>query len=370
MVQYLLDHAPDSMTRQEGIGKVLEAASYSGHYELVECMLTILEAATKTTTDPALVSALRTTMYHLGKDCQLGLLKRVHKLMPVPISRDAAYQAAEKGCLPILQFLADKLDEPLGEDEMYAATAYGQWEVIEWLRQQGVPLVDDVKPAVVSGDLELVKWLAGQGAVVDQEAIETAAEHGHLEVLKYLESLGLTLDNQVLINAVESGNYELVQYLLTKHQVTRGADDLLEVAIRDGDLDVLGLLWPVLAPKLNKVQRVGLLEMAIQQNDLHAVEFLTTQGVRDDNEAMTTAFQFGRVDIVAYLVELGAAITDEQVSVAIEYREWDLVWYVNRLVAAGRRFNLSQEVIEQAQAMFSPDHADHADHADHDQASD
>ena len=69
-----------------------------------------------------------------------------------------------------------------------AAARAGQLEVLKWLAEQGVTILEAAcNEAARAGQWEVLKWLAAQGVTIPEAACNAAAWAGQWEVLKWLK---------------------------------------------------------------------------------------------------------------------------------------------------------------------------------------
>jgi Ankyrin repeats (3 copies) len=87
--------------------------------------------------------------------------------------------------------------------------------VLKYLHEQGCPWHDIVCESVAWGDdLEQLKWLHAHGAVLDNRAVESAAQNGAVHVFEWLQQQqGIEFTEHSMAYAALNGHLQLCQWL-------------------------------------------------------------------------------------------------------------------------------------------------------------
>ena len=135
----------------------------------------------------------------------LGELRRAKELSPD--------EAAERGCLSTLRSLHRRGHAELTADLCAAAARGGQFEVLEWLRENECPWdFRTCAEAAKGGHLEVVKWARAKGCPWDEWTCAYAARAGHLDVLKWACAKGCPWDGTTCEGAAREGHLEVLQW--------------------------------------------------------------------------------------------------------------------------------------------------------------
>ena len=135
----------------------------------------------------------------------LGELRRVKELSPD--------EAAERGCLSTLRSLHRRGHAELTADLCASAARGGQFEVLEWLRENECPWdFRTCAGAAKRGHLEVLKWARENGCPWDERTCAGAAKGGHLEFLQWLRVNGCPWDERTCGVAAKGGHIEVLQW--------------------------------------------------------------------------------------------------------------------------------------------------------------
>lgn len=173
---------------------------------------------------------------------------------------------------------------------------------VELIKKLGPPKNSTpVKWAAAYGNLEVLKYLIESGAEIDEYAMQESAKNGHLDIVKYLGSVNAPIDCWAIGYAAEKGHFEVVKYLLT--------------------IDTNVYPWVI--------------ANAAKNNHLELVKFLFGK-VPIDYRAAESAAEYGHLEVLEYLVSVGAPITSSVISSACRKPYLDTVKY---LVSIGTPFD-------------------------------
>lgn len=173
-----------------------------------------------------------------------------------------------------------------------AFTKFGNVQGIQFMEKYGANARyrDDHPLTIASlgGQIEATRYLVSKGANIhshNELPVRAAAARGHLDVVKYLHSLGADIHSQndlAFRNAARNGQLDVVKYLVENDADIHADDDY---AIRFASL----------------------------HNHIKVIEYLLTVISEEDRilsvtKALTGASYGGHLDLVKYLVALGADV--------------------------------------------------------------
>ena len=135
----------------------------------------------------------------------LGELRRAKELSPD--------EAAERGCLSTLRSLHRRGHAELTADLCAAAARGGQFEVLEWLRENECPWdFRTCAEAAKGGHLEVVKWARAKGCPWDEWTCAYAAKGGQLDVLIWARANDCPWDEKTCAGAAYGGHLEVLKW--------------------------------------------------------------------------------------------------------------------------------------------------------------
>jgi ankyrin repeat protein len=206
-------------------------------------------------------------------------------------------RAAETGNLELLKDLANNEDLHANNEELLRlATINGHLDIVKYL-------VEDEKANILDAPTNNLH----------HNSFINAIDHNRPDILEYFMSRGIPQVNvnHGLIAAVGAGNMDLVEYLLRA-----GATNLVDAcytAAFEGRIDFIEYFLTVIEntgesidfnKMFNFAARGGNLETLVHVLHLHSMR--TDQLPLDYNKALVAASEYGRLEIVKYLISLGA----------------------------------------------------------------
>jgi len=194
-----------------------------------------------------------------------------------------------------------------------------------------------------NGHLETVKYLVEVGADVharDDIALRRAAESGHLDVVKYLVGVGANVhavNENALICGVREGHKMVVKYLVSVGADVHAHDEyVLKLAVNNRDVLTAKYLIKIGA----NVHVNNVLHHATYEENIGIVECLVIAGANVDaldvhnDSALMIAAKHGCLDIVMYLVSVGANIhidNDKAYRLSVAHGHDDVAAYLASL---------------------------------------
>lgn len=184
-------------------------------------------------------------------------------------------------------------------------TDKGNLEVIDYLIDIGAK-VNDTKSnalaiAVINGNYQLVRKLVEHNAVAKGSlALQYAAERGYMEIVEYLVEKGHDIyarNNAALLGAVTGGHLNIVKFLFEKG-----------------------------------CRNVNALRDAILTGSLEIVEYLVENGQfenqKNNNKLLLVSLSGKRTEILKYLIENGANVSEEVLRYAESISPPEIVEYL------------------------------------------
>ncbi|PNH06649.1 Ankyrin repeat domain-containing protein [Tetrabaena socialis] len=162
-----------------------------------------------------------------------------------PLSDDVAASAAGAGNAEALQYV---LDEGVRVDDgmMRCAADGGHVAVMEMLHAHGAPIdKETVGLAAAAGHLTAVAWLVerlGAGAALTTDVFAAAAQAGSMELLRWLRARGCPWDETVFAAGAEGGSEEQLEWLAEQGCPMGDDAEPYVQAARHGDLAMLRCL--------------------------------------------------------------------------------------------------------------------------------
>ncbi len=239
---------------------------------------------------------------------------------------DALHWAARRGHLNIIKYLvfmgADIHDD--NECALRYACAYGHLEVVKYLVSIGADInINSKWPALFYASEhmqeEIIRYLISIGANIHSNteyALYAACSNNKLQLVKYLVSLGADIhvkeENESIMTtcAVERGHLDILKYLVSiGADIDGGKDRLVTIASRQGYLHIVKYLVS-LGADMNAHGKENLIE-SVSGGYLELTQYFIDNGVAYDDNTLRCASKYGHLEIVKYLVSLGADIHAE-----------------------------------------------------------
>ena len=280
--------------------------------------------------------------------------------------------AASYGKLEFVKYLQEQgadlnHQDNKGYTALLWAARYGQLEVVKYLQELGADLNHQDNKGYTAllwaaryGQLEVVKYLQELGADLNYQdnkgntALTLAARYGQLEVVKYLQEQGADLNHQdkegntALLWAARYGQLEVVKYLQEQgadlnHQNNEGYTALIWAAAT-GQLEVIKCLCKLGADLNHKDCRgnTALIKAASRRYlkvFIYLLDRDTSLNYKADNIALLWAARYGQLEVVKYLLELGADLNHQDnegytaLFLAARYGKLEFVKYLQELGA-------------------------------------
>lgn len=122
--------------------------------------------------------------------------------------------ACVHGHLEVVKWLKENGCPP-GNNLVFWAIRGGHLELVKWLILNDTHLLDewDLICAIDNDRPEIMEWLVENGCPLVPWAIASAAQQGSLDVIKYLRQKGCPWDSEAIIEAEESDRPEIAQWL-------------------------------------------------------------------------------------------------------------------------------------------------------------
>ena len=164
--------------------------------------------------------------------------------------------ALESNSLSVIKYALELAKIQLPPDVLlWAVRAKADLDVLKYLVGKGADMLFEseeapkgtlLREAVLSGKEEIVKYLLKQGAPMGEDILEIAARKGNLDIIKLIHKYNPPLGNRkrVIDAVVQSGSVKLLASLLPEIR-TFGRDEqhhLLFVAVRSGSLEMFEIL--------------------------------------------------------------------------------------------------------------------------------
>lgn len=304
--------------------------------------------------------ALRHAVKHGHFDLVKYLLSRGADLHAV---KDEPYRwSAKYGRLEILQYLVSQgLDlKPYGKEALKWAAHNGHSDIVKYLTEQGIEF--DWYWLCQVGSLTGIKYLLSYRNDLHKinYYINVAVNFGYLPIVKFLvENFRSEIKSasMPLYNACEKNRLEIVKYLISEFPGTETSNCLAAAARHPNSLELLKYLHE-LNPSTSDSM---VLSFAISSLNLENVKYLYAQGYRCATPLLYAAYRGSlpifkffheletevvdlnrylydclghyngfkkRLDLVKYLVELGAQITPEIRQKAKSWKDPELDAYL------------------------------------------
>jgi len=200
---------------------------------------------------------------------------------------------------------------------------------------------DIIGNACCKGHLSVVKYLVKKGTSINYcSAAQTASENGHLSVVKYLVGMGadLTADNNYTIRAASrNGHLDMVKYLVENGADKNAAMACLPYGPPIGQTEMIRYLA---GKGVDLVVKNGdscadthkPIIMAIRYNDLDLLKYLIGLGaeIPDIKSCVGETIERGQNDMAKYLLEKYSSVelNKHASSVAGKYYNIDLLEYL------------------------------------------
>lgn len=190
---------------------------------------------------------------------------------------------------------------------------------------------DLVRMTCEAGYLDVLKYLVSLGSdvrLMDDHALCVATQNGYLEMVIFLISKGANPQKkfELPINiAIKSGHLHIVEYLITTGHYApndNGSSSLVQLAYNCNKIHIARFLikrFLITRSLPSKIINKYYLEIALFHGDLETVKYFVSDGMNvidirdiftgpgDDNVfPISRAAQLGHLELVQYLVELGA----------------------------------------------------------------
>lgn len=254
----------------------------------------------------------------LSTACHIGDLAKVKRLIEQGVETEGEFRTA-----------------------MVEACRYGQLEIVKYLVSIGASLErageyhghTPVTAACLHGNLELVKYLNSIGADMESKGewmypFRLACKGGHIKIIKYLISIGIRskkMYNEGIRSATHNGHFKLADYL-----ISIGGDCNAGISDKIGGvkLNALKYLASVGADVTNE-DEYKLLHHACTKGKLEMVKYLISLKVPTSDDAIDGAIMEGHIDVVKYLLSVGAEICE------CGEAEYDLEDYLDHFCETG-----------------------------------
>jgi hypothetical protein len=135
--------------------------------------------------------------------------------------------------------------------------------------------------------------------------VRACAETDDVNLITYLEERGAVLCSAALGTAVEKGNISIAKYLLGRGV---NCDGVLQFAAQWGRMNVIKTLAELGADVTNQDKA---LQIAASYGNLYIVKFFAVKGTNPrsgNDQALINAAENGHLDVIEYLVSKGANI--------------------------------------------------------------
>jgi hypothetical protein len=120
---------------------------------------------------------------------------------------------AMNGHLHVLQLARDR-GHPLCGEELYYSVENGHLNVVIWLHEQGIEILEtgNCSHAASAGHLHVLQWLRANECPWDTQTCEHAAEGGHLHILQWARANGCLCDENTCTCAAAEGDLPMLQW--------------------------------------------------------------------------------------------------------------------------------------------------------------
>ncbi|MGI2029178.1 ankyrin repeat domain-containing protein [Endozoicomonas acroporae] len=371
LIEYLLNLGEHIDNHSTGQRTPVYVAAINGHFEQVKLLLergannSHGETGSKTLIWAACRSGSLPMVKYLldqGADINAGCGNTYSQTNPHPLEA-----AAHSGNVQLLRFLLRHLNLNLDTPHLSAtlfrqAAEGGKVVMMNYIANSAIINVNGagydspISAAARSGSIAAVTWLLDRGADIEancsgqQTPLCQACAGGHFELVKLLLEKGADINANVMLDtpiveAASKGHLELVKLLVHKSAAI-DADSLLFVAALGGRCHVLEYLFEehTILQLIKPSHVSSALIHASSQGHLKAVKYLlgafethfSTAPGPDISELLWKACQGGHIDVVKYLVELGADVNVESrnfgsaIWTASDYGHLDTVMYLHQ----------------------------------------
>ncbi|WP_163371002.1 ankyrin repeat domain-containing protein [Endozoicomonas acroporae] len=386
-VKYLLDQGADINAGCEDFDAInsntspwkkpypIEAAAYSGSWQLVEYLL---ERYKLRIDAPGLGTAL---FRHAAEGGKVVMMDYIASRATINIDEKGYYSpissAAHSGSIEAVAWLLDKGADIHAhcrdhQSPICQACAQGHFDLVKFLDSKGARLHgagwgSPLYWAASAGSMDTVAYLLDRGVNVNANdsgrttPVVEAAAQGHLGLVKHLLHKSAIIEADLLLNvAANGGHCPVLEYLfenkaILQHIKPSHISMALTEATRRGQLNAIKYLLGAFKTHFSANPRPDisdLLWLAAQRGIIDVVKYLVEQGADVNVEcqslgsALWTASESGRLDTVMYLCQQGANIhysnpaeNADVLSIARQENHQEVVQFLQQQLAAAVPFD-------------------------------
>ncbi|XP_065682444.1 alpha-latrotoxin-Lg1a-like [Hydra vulgaris] len=258
------------------------------------------------------------------------------------VNKNAFKSAAFYEHLHILKYFHSKSLNLRGSKNLIAyAVLNGNLNIIKYLISQNYNVNNDAFIAVVRNEyLDILDYFHFELNLRGSEnLIYYAVLNNNLNMIKYLISLNYKVNDQTFFIATLDGRLHILKYFLFELNL-RGSDDLINVAVKKGYLDIIKYLIS-LNYKVNEnafieaVENNHLLDndtfiIAAKNRYLHILKYLHSKlNLRGPDDLIDIAVIKGYLNVVKYLISLNYKVNENTFIVTVENNHLHILKYLH-----------------------------------------
>jgi ankyrin repeat protein len=242
--------------------------------------------------------------------CDLSASKA--KMLPEPPISLLA-DAVEYNNLDLISYLAPLALPERVSIALRRACRYGYYQAAKLL----IPYIEDwhndicLYLASINGSVELVKLLLERGITPCLLSLRGAVDRGNLDVIGLL--LPLVDPRDLILRACKSGNNDVVNLLIPRTDMARYGHEALVKACSSGCLKIVDRLLGLCSPTIDCLNR------AANGGYSKVVKRLLPKLRGDYSQALELAASRGRTKIVKLLLKVATTVTDRALELSYRY---------------------------------------------------